>query len=199
MTSWLSVDPMMDKYPALSPYNYCAWNPVKVVDPDGKDTLICYNSNTADQKTMNYARRHYSYNRPDILHYFSHGNKNYILPYGLKEYPTETSNNMNNHVRNGGEKYEIAVLHSCNVGNGDGCFAELLSIEQPDVLIFAPSDLLAVNVHKDDEYVMNNGRWNVYYGGKLVKSLPGFSAFTKLLQFAWELLPAQFIKILMLK
>ncbi len=37
MTMWLSVDPLADKYPSLSPYNYCAWNPVKLVDPDGND------------------------------------------------------------------------------------------------------------------------------------------------------------------
>ncbi len=37
LTGWLSVDPMADKYPSLSPYNYCAWNPVKLVDPDGKE------------------------------------------------------------------------------------------------------------------------------------------------------------------
>ncbi len=37
MTMWLSVDPMADKYPSLSPYNYCAWNPVKLIDPDGKE------------------------------------------------------------------------------------------------------------------------------------------------------------------
>ena len=37
MTMWLSVDPMADKYPGISPYAYCAWNPVKLVDPDGKD------------------------------------------------------------------------------------------------------------------------------------------------------------------
>ena len=36
MTSWLSVDPMADKYPGLSPYAYCANNPVKLVDPDGR-------------------------------------------------------------------------------------------------------------------------------------------------------------------
>ena len=29
---------MMDKYPSISPYTYCAWNPVKLVDPDGRDT-----------------------------------------------------------------------------------------------------------------------------------------------------------------
>ena len=37
MTICLSVDPMADKYPSISPYAYCAWNPVKLVDPDGRD------------------------------------------------------------------------------------------------------------------------------------------------------------------
>ena len=35
MAMWLSVDPLADKYPGISPYAYCAWNPVKLVDPDG--------------------------------------------------------------------------------------------------------------------------------------------------------------------
>lgn len=33
---WLSVDPMVSKYPSLSPYVYCADNPVKLVDPNGE-------------------------------------------------------------------------------------------------------------------------------------------------------------------
>ena len=37
LTGWLSVDPMADKYPSLSPYSYCGWNPIRLVDPDGKD------------------------------------------------------------------------------------------------------------------------------------------------------------------
>ena len=36
MTLWLSVDPLADKYPSISPYVYCAWNPVKLVDLDGR-------------------------------------------------------------------------------------------------------------------------------------------------------------------
>jgi len=34
---WLSVDPMWEKYAGMSPYNYCAGNPVKLVDPDGNE------------------------------------------------------------------------------------------------------------------------------------------------------------------
>ena len=39
LSIWLSVDPMAAKYASLSPYVYCADNPVKLVDPDG-DSLI---------------------------------------------------------------------------------------------------------------------------------------------------------------
>ena len=37
LTSWTAVDPMADKYPGVSPYAYCAWNPIKLVDPDGRE------------------------------------------------------------------------------------------------------------------------------------------------------------------
>ena len=40
MTMWLSVGPMSDKYPSMSPYSYCAWNPMKLVDPDGREVYI---------------------------------------------------------------------------------------------------------------------------------------------------------------
>lgn len=42
ITMWLSVDPMADKYPEISPYAYCAWNPVKLVDPDGMEINPVY-------------------------------------------------------------------------------------------------------------------------------------------------------------
>lgn len=44
---FLSVDPMSDKYPSLSPYAYCAWNPVKLVDPNGDSIVI---SGTQEQQ-----------------------------------------------------------------------------------------------------------------------------------------------------
>ncbi|HOV55704.1 MAG TPA: RHS repeat-associated core domain-containing protein, partial [Bacteroidales bacterium] len=35
LSSWLSVDPLSDKYPSLSPYCYSADNPVVLKDPNG--------------------------------------------------------------------------------------------------------------------------------------------------------------------
>ncbi len=37
LSVWLSTDPMADKYPSLTPYNYCANNPVKLIDPNGME------------------------------------------------------------------------------------------------------------------------------------------------------------------
>ena len=41
LTSFISVDRYADKYPFISPYAYCAWNPIRLIDPTG-DT-ICIN------------------------------------------------------------------------------------------------------------------------------------------------------------
>ena len=43
LTGWLSVDPLADKYPSLSPYAYCGWNPIRLVDPNGEDIEIVDN------------------------------------------------------------------------------------------------------------------------------------------------------------
>ena len=193
LTGWLSVDPMVDKYPSISPYAYCAWNPVKLIDPNGMDTSICYTQTDDNQKTMNYARRHYSYNRQDILHYCSHGTSDRLYPFGSEESPEETEQLIRNNIMGGNTKYNVVVLHSCDVGKGEGCFAEKLSKRVPDVMIFAPSDKLAVNDKYDKEYIANHGTWNVYYGGELVNSCPGSYEDTKALQFIWEYVPSQVI------
>ena len=37
---WLSVDPLAEKYPNIGSYVYCADNPVKFIDPDGKKLVF---------------------------------------------------------------------------------------------------------------------------------------------------------------
>ena len=55
LTSWTAVDPMSDKYPSLSPYNYCAWNPMKLIDPDGRKIWLpnCGNEYTPNMDCSN--------------------------------------------------------------------------------------------------------------------------------------------------
>ncbi|MBO4306725.1 MAG: RHS repeat-associated core domain-containing protein, partial [Bacteroidales bacterium] len=67
MTMWLSVDPMADKYPSISPYAYCAWNPVRLIDLDGRDLFI------PDKKCENHG-----ISRNDILSLVRKKNRKYI-------------------------------------------------------------------------------------------------------------------------
>jgi len=51
---WLSVDPMAGKYPSLSPYAYCANNPVMLVDPNGMEwEIVCPETNETIEYTPN--------------------------------------------------------------------------------------------------------------------------------------------------
>lgn len=49
-TSAMSVDPLCEKYYWISPYAFCLNNPVKYVDPDGRDVALrFYGNGTAEQ------------------------------------------------------------------------------------------------------------------------------------------------------
>ena len=37
---WYGVDPLFEKYPSLSAYNYCAGNPINAIDTDGRKILF---------------------------------------------------------------------------------------------------------------------------------------------------------------
>lgn len=39
-TPAMSIDPLCEKYPWISPYAYCMNNPVRYVDPDGRDGMV---------------------------------------------------------------------------------------------------------------------------------------------------------------
>ena len=50
LTSFLSVDRYAHKYPSISPYAYCAWNPIRLIDPSGDSVVL-----EGDAKLINYA------------------------------------------------------------------------------------------------------------------------------------------------
>jgi RHS repeat-associated protein len=59
---WFVIDPLSEKYYSLSPYSYCAGNPVNRIDPDGMSYDDYYSSNDGkylgsdNDKIYNYMR-----------------------------------------------------------------------------------------------------------------------------------------------
>ena len=83
LSIWNSVDPMADKYPSLSPYNYCAWNPMKLVDPEGDSIILSKSAEAIHAKYYNkkgyeeYTNLYNKLNRDEsVLFYFKEGNDN---------------------------------------------------------------------------------------------------------------------------
>lgn len=74
--SWLSPDPLADKYTSTSPYVFCAGDPVNYVDPTGLDWIMaCYDGETFyffDEKVNS---------EDGISNYYSDNRKKYDIKY----------------------------------------------------------------------------------------------------------------------
>ena len=84
LSIWLSVDPMAAKYPSLSPYTYCADNPVLLVDPNG-DTIrptAAFQNSTYYVVFQNLSQTNKTYQQ--ILSKYQDNTHDFILDYSMK-------------------------------------------------------------------------------------------------------------------
>jgi uncharacterized protein RhaS with RHS repeats len=51
-----TVDPLAEKYYSISPYAYCANNPVLFIDPNGQEIWIYYNDADGNQQKLQYTQ-----------------------------------------------------------------------------------------------------------------------------------------------
>ena len=130
---WLSVDPLADKYPGISPYAYCAWNPIKYVDPDGKDYTINIDNetNTMTITAKYYVNPHDAESAQQSIDFWNNQSGNFAYESKRKQYKiffnlqTEITNNvsnaLNNDPANDANAYAVRPFKDTNISGR--CFS----------------------------------------------------------------------------
>lgn len=175
---WLSVDPMADKYPSISPYNYCMWNPIKLVDPNGMDTIrinldegtfehvkakgdhsilyykdgeIAARSNPIDEKKCSFNVPE----KPDM--FYSKDNKKEVEYYTYHLYcsNSEIGESIFKKIAEVGSPVEWDY-YSIKMGYDDVSFGDLSSSGESDKMIHMQGQYSKFNVNYWNHYHPNN-------------------------------------------
>lgn len=190
LATWLSPDPLLDKYPDINPYAYCSWNPVKYVDPDGKEKIISLVPTAKSTPAIKNAIAAFPENS-NVIHVWAHGYNNGIQTYNSQTGKHEmitSPESMNAFLMDQSEIWQnreisdpsIVVLHSCLTGEGKGSIAEKISKGKifENVIIVAPSKEVVVTDGieygpTDKNNLENIGEWKMFLDGKVVNAFSG--------------------------
>ncbi|MBO7465548.1 MAG: hypothetical protein J6T56_06850, partial [Bacteroidales bacterium] len=188
-----SRDAMFEKYFWMTPYAYCANNPVKYVDPSGEEPDIFMFALTEEKYNIFLNGSKHIKERSDAFQVMAHGN-----PQWMREVKNGEKVVGNNGMINSAEKFNevfknnekwnngkntkgfSVILYSCNTGKGKESLAHKLSAKYQNITVIAPSSkvwfssnglLGTYNSTKDGKRDENNpGYWLVYQKGKVVSA-----------------------------
>ncbi|MFI3298010.1 MAG: RHS repeat-associated core domain-containing protein, partial [bacterium] len=162
------VDQLSDKYSSISPYAYCANNPVMLVDPDGRENVIAINKK--ENPGVYKASQNFPQNK-SVIHIWAHGNEqgielasnisikrdngstdDYAGVGGLLKnnidiktfLETYSDVYVDNNLKS--DALSVIVLHSCSTGkkvDGMAPIGQQIS-ELQNVLVVAPSENIQV-------------------------------------------------------
>jgi len=179
---------------SISPYAYCNWNPLKYVDPDGREKKAFFSKAKDQINHRHFANQFKDDNR---LHIFSHGTKQgLVLEKSIpkRDIPAtkegaqvfsdiltngaDASELWNNYIRGENTEPLQVVLHGCYTAS----MAEALSKEFPDAYFtgtteknhsqgtkelgpYSTYEILGI----DTGWKKADGQWQTYQDGRLVK------------------------------
>jgi len=178
---------LADKYPNISPYAFCGWNPVKYVDPDGREII---NKVSPSDKTRYDAGNNIIDLKDNHIFFVSHGSPTAMYPHGQGEMNAEGFVNYLKENSKVWQKTEdkssiVIVLIACETGKGDNPIAQQISKLLPEATIVAPTEeakaaedggrAYVTGVAKKDAATLgdakkpeNAGQWNAYRNGELI-------------------------------
>jgi RHS repeat-associated protein len=174
-TAWLSVDPMADKYPSISPYAYCAWNPVKLVDPNGKDVYII-----GDERMQKEALRQMQQKSQNMTFSIDKNGRLSFEGQAITErekYMAGIIQSENVHVRL--TVQDNSFYHGAHIEAAGGFGGNVLSVDKKTVTAYQVLDVM--ESRKLDKQCNNNGNliWHEIseaYEGGLISLKKGINA-----------------------
>ena len=189
---WLSVDPLAEKYPNVGSYVYCLNNPVKYIDPDGKEVLSGYKPVSDNLFLLKGVTRMKAMEDPKVIHIYAHGNSEaFEFVTNGKSIPIKNAQDLKklldskskNWQKRSSNSETTIVLHSCSTGfeeNEDKpSVARQISDskEFKDVTIIAPNN--DTHCAKDGYEIgplnekREEGKWLTFKNGKMIDANDG--------------------------
>ena len=189
---WDRVDPLAEKYYSISPYAYCANNPVNFVDPDGKEKKKYLNAYETKYSDYNLYPDH----TPGVLNIWAHGVKS--DHYAHYAWAIKAGTNISNAIsfhenvltsssewKESEGKNLTIVLHSCATSELAKKLSENELFKDKNIVFIAPNATLVTNQNgsrvNDKVFIKKNstkvikkesGKWIVYRDGVQIGTLP---------------------------
>ena len=175
--TFISRDPMFEKYPSISPYTYCANNPVMFVDPTGEEKLNGMDKQGTTQKSdvtsyNNFEQAEDIDNNIKInahgcitgFTYYDNNKKEEVGVHTVDEFK-KFLNDYSSEWKNRKEGEPIVItLYGCHNGGDDdyqnmASFAELCSQDKDfkDVIFIAADQFVFSS--KDGTYTTHDGTY----------------------------------------
>ena len=185
LPTWDRMDPLCEKYYHISPYAYCANDPVNFIDLEGTEIINAFDQNDENVKIATKVFIDKINDLDNAIIIFAHGSENGMhLIY--KDYD-EVINNLSDFEdflstysdvwssRYVTGKDVSIVLFSCETGKFDSnfeSFAERLSKEFTNTSIIAPSNDVTIYGNGTSK-IDNGGHWNEFVNGNVVNMYSG--------------------------
>jgi len=149
---FLSVDPMSDKYPSLSPYAYCAGNPVVLKDTDGRDILIWYKTENGKMESYRYTGGNVSHSNGYVQKVCEAWNYNVMNGGGDPSYNAATNSNVTiNVIETSGDSQHL---------NGKVYWNPELGLKTDQGNILSPATILDHELDHGLQRALNNKQFN---------------------------------------